>query len=603
MLSFDDVPDEIILQILHYVSPEDNLLCFHPLSRRLNSLANESILWRTYCQHAFKFWHADHRFDDKLEQPASEVLWKQLFLLRKRRLMRTARLFDGILATKHGRVKSFEEICLMGQDAKDFLLNQVETPDVAADVLSRRYFSTAILASIRRGIAISIWDSLRRAEAFESARPDRVPTVVPRRLERALAAFDMFVIQDDVGDVDDVGPPLCARRTSVDELQVSMQLDNITVDFRKDHREFDNLCIREQALTLNRWLRSRNLTGMNNPQVNYRNLRNCLIGHALRDDAHESLPMISSAIFCCIGERLGLNAHCCALPGHVLAMVFATEHTTLDGSKVTDARKPVERMYLDPYGGNEEFGKETLRHFIAQVGWSFDVETMPPAPVSTMIGRLAHNIRQTHLVMASQDVSVERLAGLGHGAALQNLELAVYAAAWATTLLDPRAFVDVTSHFALRFNSLRFDDAWLVEKIYVNRPEPRGDVFLTAPNPEYILRLIRRADEQYPVFREPHNDTEYKIGNVVRHKRYGFMAVVIDGEVPTSGSILYYRLLTPPNMHGTFSLVKASSLELVRDPDEAAASMFPDTGLFFKRFERGDCTFVPSNDEMVYTPL
>lgn len=56
-------------------------------------------------------------------------------------------------------------------------------------------------------------------------------------------------------------------------------------------------------------------------------------------------------------------------------------------------------------------------------------------------------------------------------------------------------------------------------------------------------------------------------------------------------------------MHGTFSLVKSSSLELVRDPDEAAAAMFPDTGLFFKRFERENCIFVPSNDEMVYTPL
>lgn len=138
MLSFDNFPDEIILQILHYVSPEDNLLCVHPLSRRLNGLANESILWRTYCQHAFKFWHSVHRFDEKLERPASEVSWKHLFLLRKRRITRAARLFDGILATKHGRVKSFDEICFMGQDAKDFLLNQARTPDDAADVLSRR---------------------------------------------------------------------------------------------------------------------------------------------------------------------------------------------------------------------------------------------------------------------------------------------------------------------------------------------------------------------------------------------------------------------------------------------------------------------------------
>lgn len=326
--------------------------------------------------------------------------------------------------------------------------------------------------------------------------------------------------------------------------QVSQALDNLAAEFRDNHPQFDSLCIREQSLALNRWLRSNNLTGMVDPETNYRNLRNCLIGHALRDEAHQSLPMVSAAIFCCIGERLGLNAHCCALPGHVLAMVFAAQDTTLDGSRVTDPLRPIERMYLDPYGGDDEFDKETLRHFIAQVGWhSLDVDTMAPSAVSTMIGRLAHNIRHTNLFLTSQDVSVERLAGLGTGTALQNLELSVYAAAWATTLLDPGAFVDITSHFALRFNSLRFDDAWLVEKIYVNRPQPHGDVFLAAQNPEYILRLIRRADELKPVLREPQTTTEFKVGNVVRHGRYGFVGVVINGEVPPQGSDLYYRLL------------------------------------------------------------
>ncbi|KZL75705.1 F-box domain-containing protein [Colletotrichum tofieldiae] len=588
MISLEYIPEEIIHQILHYISPEDNLAAVHPLSRRLNQIAQEPLLWRYYCLNAFRFWNPSHNFTEKLEEPVSSVSWKRLFLFRKRREAKAANLFDGILATKHGRVKKFEEICLLGYDAKDFLLIQAQTPDTADDVLARRYFSNAILASIRRGAAIQIWDDLRTEEALEAWGPNQAPKVVPGRLERALAAFDMFVIQDDIGDVNDV----------------SKVLDSLAVEFRNSHPDFDRLCVREQSLALNRWLRSNNLTGMVDPEINYRNLRNCLIGHALRDEAHQSLPMVSAAIFCCIGERLGLNAHCCALPGHVLAMVFATQETALDGSRVTDTSRPIERMYIDPYGGDAEFNKETLRHFIAQVGWhSLDVDTMAPAAVSTMIGRLAHNIRHTNLFLTSQDVSVERLAGLGTGTALQNLELSVYAAAWATTLLDPGAFVDVTSHFALRFNSLRFDDAWLVEKIYITRPQPHGDVFLAAPNPEYILRLIRQADEQRPGLREPQTAMEFKVGNVVRHGRYGFVGVVIDGEVPPQGSVLYYRLLTPPNMQGTFSLVKASSLELVRNAEEAEAAMFPDTGLFFKRFNRESCTFVPSNNEMVYTPL
>ncbi|OLN94191.1 hypothetical protein CCHL11_02861 [Colletotrichum chlorophyti] len=588
MISLGQIPDEIIHQILHYISAEDNLLSVHPVSSRLNRLANEPILWRYYCLHAFDFWQPEHRFEDKLKQPVSSVAWKQLFLRRKRRNVRIATLFDGVLATKYGRVRKFEEICLYGQDAKDFLSHQTQTPDTASDVLARRYFSNAMLASIRRGAAIEIWEDLRLAETAERRGSSQAPVVVPRKLERALAAFDMFVIQDDVGDVDDV----------------SRVLDNLAAQFRCSQPEFDNLCIRDKALALNRWLRSRNLTGMDNPEANYRNLRNCLIGHALRDEAHQSLPMISAAIFCCIGERLGLNAHCCALPGHVLVMVFADQESKLDGSKAADLLSNPERMFLDPYGGDEEFSKDALRHFMAQVGWhGQNVDMMRPAPISTMIGRLAHNIRHTNIILTSQDVSVERLAGLGFGTPLQNLELLVYAAAWATTLLDPEAFVDVTSHFALRFNSLRFDDAWLVDKIYRGRPQPHDNVFLAAPSPEYILRLIRRADEQRPVTMEAQTNMEFKIGDVVRHGRYGFIGIVIDGEVPPSGSILYYRLLTPPNMQGTFSLVKASSLEPVRDPEEAEAAIFPDTGLFFKRFDRESCSFIPSNNEMVYTPL
>lgn len=64
-----------------------------------------------------------------------------------------------------------------------------------------------MLASIRRGVAIQIWGDLRSAEAVEARRPNQVPAIVPGRLEHALAAFDMFVIQDDVGDVDDVDSP------------------------------------------------------------------------------------------------------------------------------------------------------------------------------------------------------------------------------------------------------------------------------------------------------------------------------------------------------------------------------------------------------------
>lgn len=66
-----------------------------------------------------------------------------------------------------------------------------------------RYHSQAILASLRRGVALEAWCELRRHT------PDESVTGVPahgshRLLERALGALDMFVIKDDVGDLDHV---------------------------------------------------------------------------------------------------------------------------------------------------------------------------------------------------------------------------------------------------------------------------------------------------------------------------------------------------------------------------------------------------------------
>lgn len=138
MPSLDQIPDEIIHHILTFVSPEDNLLCVQLLSRRLNTLANEPLLWRQHCQTSFAHWDPSHDLPAKLGAKVSDVDWKGLFLLRKARNARISNLFDGILATKFGRVKKFEQICRLGYDAKDFLLEQCRTIDSADDVLARR---------------------------------------------------------------------------------------------------------------------------------------------------------------------------------------------------------------------------------------------------------------------------------------------------------------------------------------------------------------------------------------------------------------------------------------------------------------------------------
>lgn len=64
-----------------------------------------------------------------------------------------------------------------------------------------RYYSNALLDSIHRSIAIEEWHRLRLDRDSLDAQ------IAGVRLERALGAFDMFVLHDQFGDLDDVSLP------------------------------------------------------------------------------------------------------------------------------------------------------------------------------------------------------------------------------------------------------------------------------------------------------------------------------------------------------------------------------------------------------------
>ncbi|EEY23624.1 F-box domain-containing protein [Verticillium alfalfae VaMs.102] len=520
MPTLEEIPDEIIHHILSYVSPENNLLSVQLLSRRLNTIANEPLLWRQHCRTSFKYWGPDHDFQAKLDGKVSDVDWKGLFLVRKATNARISNLFDGILATKLGRVRRFEQICLLGYDAKDFLLEQCHTIDTADDVLARR---KALLASLRRGLALDVWDSLRRHPDIVASGRDP-PWRRPRALESALSALDMFVIQDDAGDMNHVGLWLTAPG-AVHELT---------------------------------WCQ-----GMSDPHKNYRNLRNCFIGQALRQEEHESLPLISVAIFCCLAERLGLNAHCLAIPGHVHAVVYATRDTNLDGVKTETGEGNIEpaidEMYLDPFASDYEVSKDSLRTLVLGVGWQRSLESLlHPAPAATLVVRMATNIKATYTYHRGQDPFL-RAGNMLHGHPSENLELAVYAQAWATLLLTPGApeeFGESSRELAFWFNAHRTEDVWLIEKYY----SPLSERILGTSASEFT-RPMRREDEESPVPRRRVPDMTFRIGQVVRHARYDRLGLVY-GWIQHAGITFYNCMIEdgPPAV-----VARADNLELVKE--------------------------------------
>ena len=305
----------------------------------------------------------------------------------------------------------------------------------------------------------------------------------------------------------------------------------------------NDLSTRQKALALNRWLRANNLTGLHNPETSYRNLRNCFIGQALRHEEHDSIPIVSSAIFCCLADRLGLQAQCCAFPTHVHAIVMAEPGKTLDSTPISEHGAQREKMYLDPYGSDDEIPMSALQGLLSQLGWqsSTDLFLAPVPPVSVAM-RTARNIRATFARVAElRDQASPELTRLISGNDSVNMDAALYSALWASLILTPVnvfEWDESLEPFLRRFAKSWHEDAWLVEKyicpLYERFAPLRERFARHGPqgwdDPWEIMGLVRELDDlQPPIFARSYEamvSVPYKIGQVFRHRRYRWIGVI-----------------------------------------------------------------------------
>lgn len=289
-------------------------------------------------------------------------------------------------------------------------------------------------------------------------------------------------------------------------------------------------------MALNRWTRSQDLTGLKHPERDYRNLRNCLIGQALRHEDHESIPIISCAIYCALAQRIGLDAQCCNFPGHIHVVVTAPEGSNLDSGSAGDAGTP-DRMYIDPFGLDEEVPIERLRALLSRFGGPEDPNierAVQPARAIAIINRIGANMSQTWATATEQqDNPSSELFSLLCGSSTQNLVACLYASMWAAlTLTHPDTWAEL-DFFLTRYSRSFPEDAWLVEKFLVPRqPHRRVHVgrhanTVGAWDP---LRNNQYLDMQaaWPVRRnkEGEDNVPFRIGQVFRHKRYQWLGVI-----------------------------------------------------------------------------
>ena len=353
------------------------------------------------------------------------------------------------------------------------------------------------------------------------------------RLERALAAFDMFVIHEEEEDMD----------------EIQQLLDRFAAQFRRGQPSFDSMTPRQKALALLRWIRAQNLTGMTDPETNYRNIRNCLLGQALADPEHPSLPIISAAIYCSLAGRIGLDASCCAFPTHVHTAVTAPAGMTLDGKpSALPPADEADKMYLDPYGSSDEVGVAELRVRLVEMGWRSENGQffLSASPTAAIVQRTASNLkaswsRARELLLAPGSVAAaDELKRLRSGDPELNLEAVLYGAMWAGLLVTPASSLhwdEILESFLPRFVQNFSEDAWIVERwlmpLYDHfvRNHPRGRHRFGWQDARATLGILHNLDARAPTVNRRYTQdicakVRYRIGQAFRHRRYGYVGII-----------------------------------------------------------------------------
>lgn len=507
-LVFTELPTEIIEAIALNLDAR-SLIAVSKTNRLVKHLtADSSIIWRRLCRTQFTTWDSRHNIYAKWAAPLSEVDWRRLYKERFNIEVRTKDLLDHIVSTQHQRIRCINEIADFGYDAKEALVREMECPDDAEDVLARRYYAKAVLERIQREMAIKLWIQLNDH--------DNVP------LERALGAYDIFALVGDYVDMD----------------KLENRLNHLSNGLIAEHPSFEDLSPRLKASTLATYLREHGYKGVSD--ASYRALPNSFIGLVLASENHESLPLISVAIYCAVARRVGLDARPCGFPGHVYTLVYAPRFHDLDGKYKPTSSHELEYIYLDPFRSRDEVDRNSLEQTLRQMGvpQSEFRYFLNNATTREMVLRTARNIMSS--VQTTRQAEA-RLRGVQWIHTHPDLDNAFYSSIWSMLILGPapdspglsstntrrRQYLPyLLEHFQTHFPW----DVTLLEHYVI-------PMFLDQPEGQRLLQFVHSM-HQVDAMRKPilaRDDktvnVTFKVGQLFQHKRYGYEGVITGWDV------------------------------------------------------------------------
>ncbi|KAJ5780871.1 hypothetical protein N7457_006031 [Penicillium paradoxum] len=498
------LPDEILNSILCYSSPQ-SCVAVEQTNSRFRNVTNEPLLWRHHCQSHYRFWDGRHDIHQRLAYPVNFTDWKALFVSKHQVDRSVTRLLDSIIGSQTGRIEKFRRVIELGYDAKDTILRhtQVESGDDhlarrwATDSMRilpcanhKRYYARALLTCLHRSIAIPEWAKLKRGD--------------PVSLDRALGCFDLFISENGTEDLN----------------EIRGSLDGILKRFVASHPDLDLFTPRQKARAIASWLSANGLTGID-PQREYHSLEHNFLGMALKSPGHNSLPLVSAAIYCFVAQGIGLDARPCGFPFHVHVIVNPRPGSDMDGNALFRI-EPGEPLYLDPFRGGMETPASSLRDQLSFLGMSnMDQNaTLGAALTSSLVLRCGKNILNS--------VRAEPRNPTLHTTAIDVMS-AKYAALWSVMLLSSDS----------QPMDLRHQLPWLMELFAADFP---SDIFLVE---QYIAPLFLGLFEHEHILESLHvmkavdgipkqvrrrsrgnANVQYLVGQVFRHRRYHYEAII-----------------------------------------------------------------------------
>ncbi|KAL2219023.1 Hemimethylated DNA-binding protein YccV like-domain-containing protein [Thermoascus aurantiacus ATCC 26904] len=568
--SLAHLPDEILYSILCY-SPPRSSAALERTARRFRNVTNEPLLWRFYCLTHFNFWDKRHEFHKKLASPVSSVDWKKLYITRHLIDIATTEVLESILTSQTGRIEKFHTIVNFGYDAKDTLIRHSLAGPEKEDYLARRYYSNAVLACLHRSIAVPQWAKLRNGENIS--------------LERALGAFDLFIPESGFGDLDDI----------------TGKLDRIVAELVAENPDIESLTPRGRALAVASYLRRKNLTGIESGRE-YHSLEHNFLGIALSDPGHNSLPLISAAIYCYVSQSLGLNARPCGFPFHVHVIIMPPPGLDMDGNVLDDGSQG-EPMYMDPFRSSTETPVSDLQSQLNFLGAS-DLEQ------STYLGESL----TSEIVLRCGKNILNSIQQMSHTPTLRQTSIDVvsakYAGLWSSMLFaGPSRPMELRQHlpwlmelFATDFPS----DIYLIEQYIV--PLFQGLIeYEHLLESLHVMRAVDEIPKQVRRRTSEHKNVRYRIGQVFRHRRYNYIAVITGWDAECGAGEQWIRRMGVDRLrdgrHQSFYhvLVEDKSVRYVAEENieiitphisELPPSFTMVAGKHFKRWDEQSRTFV-----------